>query len=132
MRGPGRRLRGMRPAGGVSFASEAGSTPATMMKPFGQYPDGKAFPKAVSALGEQVEADGGRVLAVYQEPVGDHWQIFCLLPMKQVEPTPYQRDLSPTHAKRLTDVVKKIDRFVDPIVAVSPRPGFFLSSNGHH
>src|SRR5207247_1830925 len=48
------------------------------MKPFGQHPDGKAFPKAVSALGEQVEADGGRVLAVYQEPVGDHFQILAL------------------------------------------------------
>src|SRR3989454_4238437 len=102
------------------------------MKPFGQHPDGKAFPKAVSALGEQVEADGGRVLAVYQEPVGDHWQLFCLLPMKQVEPTPYQRDLSPTHAKRLTDVVKKIDRFVDPIVAISPRPGVYWTPNGNH
>jgi ParB family chromosome partitioning protein len=103
-----------------------------MMKPFGQYPDGKAFPKAAGALAEQVEADGGRVLAVYQEPVGDHWQLFCLLPMKHVEPTPYQRDLSPTHVKRLTDVVKKIDRFVDPIVAVSPRPGVYWTPNGHH
>jgi ParB family transcriptional regulator, chromosome partitioning protein len=94
-------------------------------------PDGDA-PKAVTALAEQVEKDGGHALAIYREPVGDHWQIFCLLPMSKVEPTPYQRDLSPTHVKRLQDVVKKIDRFVDPIVLMSPRPGLYWTPNGNH
>jgi len=102
------------------------------MKPFGQHPDDKEPPKAVASLLEQVDRDGGRVLAVYREPVGGHWQAFCLLPLEKVEPTPYQRDLSPTHAKRLTDVVKKIGRFVDPIVVVSPRPGVYWTPNGHH
>jgi ParB family chromosome partitioning protein len=89
-------------------------------------------PAAVADLARQVEDDGGQPLAVYREPVGDHWQIFCLLPREKVEPTPYQRDLSPTHAKRLLEVVKKIDRFVDPIVAVSPQPGLYWTPNGHH
>jgi len=89
-------------------------------------------PANVAALARQVEDDGGRTLAVYREPVGDHWQIFCMLPLEKVEPTPYQRDLSPTHAKRLLEVVKKIDRFVDPIVAVSPEPGLYWTPNGHH
>ncbi len=102
------------------------------MKPFGQHPDEKEPPPAVLALLEQVDGDGGRVLAVYREPVGGHWQAFCLLPLDAVAPTPYQRDLSPTHAKRLTDVVRKIDRFVDPIVVVSPRPGVYWTPNGHH
>jgi ParB family chromosome partitioning protein len=102
------------------------------MKPFGQHPDEKEPPKAVTALLEQVDRDGGRVLAVYREPVGGHWQAFCLLPLPAVAPTPYQRDLSPTHAKRLTDVVKKMDRFVDPIVVVSPQPGVYWTPNGHH
>src|SRR6266702_889868 len=101
------------------------------MADFTIYPE-KEPSKAARGLAEQVERDGGRVLAVYQEPVGEHWQIFCLLPMTRVEPTPYQRDLSPTHAKRLTGVVKKIDRFVDPIVAVSPRAGVYWTPNGHH
>ena len=64
--------------------------------------------------------------------MGDHWQVFCLLPTGSVAPTPYQRDLSPTHAKRLQDVVKKLDRFVDPIVVVSPKPGTYWTPNGHH
>src|SRR5512139_3727732 len=89
-------------------------------------------PAAVADLVRQVEHDGGQALAVYREPVGDHWQIFCLLPREKVEPTPYQRDLSPTHAKRLLEVVKKIDRFVDPIVAVSPQPVLYWTPNGHH
>jgi ParB family transcriptional regulator, chromosome partitioning protein len=58
--------------------------------------------------------------------------VFCLLPTASVAPTPYQRDLSPTHAKRLQDVVKKLDRFVDPIVVVSPKPGTYWTPNGHH
>ncbi len=88
--------------------------------------------KAATALAEQVEKDGGRALAIYREPVGEHWQIFCLLPMALVEPTPYQRDLSPTHVKRLQEVVKKIDRFVDPVVVMSPKPGVYWTPNGNH
>ena len=88
--------------------------------------------KAAAALADQVERDGGSVLAIYREPVGDHWQIFGLLPLDRVEPTPYQRDLSPTHVKRLQEVVKKIDRFVDPVVIMSPRPGVYWTPNGNH
>lgn len=89
-------------------------------------------PEAVLELAAQVERDGGRTLAVYQEPVGKHWQIFCILPLDKVDATPYQRDLSPTHAKRLQEVVKKLDRFVDPILVTSPRPGVYWTPNGNH
>ena len=88
--------------------------------------------KQAQALADQVERDGGTVLAVYREPVGDHWQIFCLLPMDKVEPTPYQRDLSPAHVKRLQEVVRKLDRFVDPVVMMSPGPGRYWTPNGNH
>ena len=102
------------------------------MRTAGVFPDDAEPPKATRALAEQVETDGGRALAFYREPVGDHWQIFCLLPLDKVAPTPYQRDLSPTHAKRLQEVVKKMDRFVDPVVVVSPGPGVYWTPNGHH
>ena len=95
------------------------------------YPDKEPSKQALT-LAEQVERDGGQALAIYQDPVGLHWQIFCLLPMDRVEPTPYQRDLSPAHVKRLHEVVKKIDRFVDPIVAMSPKPGLYWTPNGNH
>ena len=96
------------------------------------FPENEDPPKPATALAEQVEKDGGRALALYREPVGQHWQIFCLLPPALVEATPYQRDLSPTHVKRLQECVKKIDRFVDPIVAMSPRPGLYWTPNGNH
>ena len=88
--------------------------------------------KGARALVEQVARDGGTVLAVYQEPIGEHWQVFCLLPREKVEASPYQRDLSPTHVKRLAEAVKRIDRFVDPILIVSPRPGVYWTPNGNH
>jgi ParB family chromosome partitioning protein len=88
--------------------------------------------KAVRALAEQVARDGGHVLAVYQEPIGEHWQLFCLLPRAKITASPYQRDVSPTHVKRLTEAVKKIDRFVDPILVVTPEPGVYWTPNGNH
>ena len=97
----------------------------------GVHPD-EGPPAAVNALAARVEADGGRALAVYRDPVGGHWQVFVLLPIDKVAPTPYQRDLSPTHAKRLQEMIKKIDRFVDPIVVVSPSAGLYWTPNGHH
>jgi ParB family chromosome partitioning protein len=95
------------------------------------FPD-KTPSREAQALAEQVERDGGHVLALYQEPVGEHWQIFCLLPKDKVDASPYQRDISPTHVKRLTEAVKKLDRFVDPIVAVSPERGVYWTPNGNH
>jgi len=89
-------------------------------------------PANVTALAEQVGRDGGEALAVYQDPVGGHWHVFALLPIDKVEATPYQRDLSRAHVKRLQEVVKRLDRFVDPIVAVSPRPGVYWTPNGNH
>jgi ParB family chromosome partitioning protein len=88
--------------------------------------------RAARELATQVERDGGHVLALYQEPVGEHWQIFCLLPRAKVEPSPFQRDLSPTHTKRLSEGIKKLDRFVDPVVALSPKPGVYWTPNGNH
>jgi len=95
------------------------------------YPD-QTPSRPAQALATQVESDGGHVLAVYQEPVGEHWQIFCLLPSDKVEASPYQRDISPTHVKRLTEAVRRVDRFVDPIIVVSPSPGVYWTPNGNH
>src|SRR5437773_279235 len=89
-------------------------------------------PARAQALAAQVERDGGTTLAVYQEPLGEHWQIFCLLPRERVEASPYQRDLSPAHVKRLTETIKRLDRFVDPLVVISPKPGVYWTPNGNH
>jgi ParB family transcriptional regulator, chromosome partitioning protein len=101
------------------------------MADYAVYPE-KEPSKQARALAEQVERDGGQVLAVYQEPIGEHWQLFVLLPRAKIAASPYQRDVSPTHVKRLTEAVKKIDRFVDPILAVSPEAGVYWTPNGNH
>jgi len=95
------------------------------------HPRGEDPPAEVTRLASQIEADGGSALAIYREPIGDHWQIFALLPRDRVQPTPYQRDLSKAHAERLLKVVKKINRFVDPVVAVRAG-GVYWTPNGNH
>lgn len=95
------------------------------------HPADQEPPAEVLRLAESVEKDGGSALAAYREPVGDHWQIFALLPAALVHPTPYQRDLSKAHAERLLRVVRKIDRFIDPVVAVRADGGYW-TPNGNH
>ncbi len=99
---------------------------------WGIFPEKGEPPRTVLGLAEQVEEDGGSVLAMYREPVGQAWQIFALLPLDQVQPTPYQRDLSAAHAKRLREVIKKLDRFIDPIVVIRHGPREYWTPNGNH
>jgi ParB family chromosome partitioning protein len=79
--------------------------------------DGPAPPE-VSALRAAIGADGGQVLASYREPFGGKWLVLAALPIDQVEPTPYQRNLSDTHARKLETVIAKLGRFLDPIIVV--------------
>jgi ParB family transcriptional regulator, chromosome partitioning protein len=88
-------------------------------------------PAAVSDLEAAIDEDGGAVLATYREPLGGRWTILAGLPVEKVEPTPFQRDLSATHVKRLTEVIDKLDRFLDPIVAVRT-DGKYWTPNGNH
>jgi ParB family chromosome partitioning protein len=88
--------------------------------------------REIEELREKVLAEGGQVLAVYQEPFKGHWQIFALLPLAKVQPTPFQRDLSEAHVERLQEVIAKLGRFLDPIVAVPAPNGGFWTPNGNH
>src|SRR5580693_7939528 len=95
------------------------------------FPDGGKLPDAVRELAEQINADGGAALAAYREPVGDHWHLFAMIPTSKLEPTPFQRDLSPAHMKRLGEVMKKLKRFTEPIVVVRAGDGYW-TPNGNH
>src|SRR3989475_1164514 len=96
------------------------------------FPVGEDPPRGVRALADQVEEDGGVPLAAYREPVGRNWQIFAILPLNRVKPTPYQRDISKAHLERLRKVIAKLDRFVDPVVAVRGADGAYWTPNGNH
>ena len=93
---------------------------------------GAAPPAAVSTLAARIDADGGVVLATYRDPLGSRWQLLASLPIDIVEPTPYQRDLSDAHVARLADAIDKLDRFLDPVIAVPADGGKYWSPNGYH
>ncbi len=79
----------------------------------------------------KVDAAGGLVLASFKEPLGGRPTILAILPVERVQPTPFQRDLSDTHAKRLTETIGKLGRYLDPIIAVPVGDGFW-TPNGRH
>jgi ParB family transcriptional regulator, chromosome partitioning protein len=91
-----------------------------------------AAPAAVVALAARVADDGGAVLATYRDPLGGRWQLLAALPIDRVQPTPYQRDLSDAHVARLADAIDKLDRYLDPVVAVAAEDGGYWTPNGHH
>jgi ParB family chromosome partitioning protein len=89
-------------------------------------------PVNVEQLVESITQAGGRTIGAYRDPLGGHWQLLASLPIAQVQPTPFQRDLSEPHVLRLADVVNRMDRFLDPIIAVQGTGGVFWTPNGHH
>lgn len=88
-------------------------------------------PPELAALAAQVEADGGAVLAAYREPLGGHPLLFVALPVERVERTPFQRDVSDAHVRKLTVAMDKTKRYLDPIVAVREGDGYMTPNGGH-
>jgi ParB family chromosome partitioning protein len=89
-------------------------------------------PAEVTKLQKQIEDAGGQALSVYREPLGGHWVALAALPLDKVKATPYQRELSKTHAERLASVIPKVGRYLDPVIAVPDGSGGFISPNGMH
>src|SRR5215470_8786553 len=86
---------------------------------------------ALDELAGHVDEDGGAVLGRYNDPFGGKPLLLAALPVDRVEPTPYQRDPSDAHVKRLMGVIETIGRFLDPIVAVREDGGYW-TPNGNH
>jgi ParB family chromosome partitioning protein len=84
-------------------------------------------PPELASLIETVREDGGAVLAAYREPLGGHALLLAALPIERVEPTPFQRDISDAHVRRLTHAMDKTKRFLDPVIAVHE----VKNGNGH-
>jgi len=87
---------------------------------------------AATELTAAIEKAGGWVVGSYKDPLGGHPVLISILPIDAVEPTPFQRDLSDAHHKRLADVINKTGRFLDPIIAVTAPGGGFWTPNGRH
>ena len=85
----------------------------------------------VRELTASVDHDGGAVLGSYSDPFGGTPVLLVALPIDSVEPTPYQRDPSEPHVKRLMTVIEKVGRFLDPLVIVRD-DGRYWTPNGNH
>jgi len=90
-------------------------------------------PAGVAAeVAEAITRADGCVVGFYKEPLAGHPVLLSVLPIHAVEPTPFQRDLSDAHHKRLADVINKTGRFLDPIIAVVAPGSGFWTPNGRH
>lgn len=79
-----------------------------------------------------VEQAGGVVVGQYAEPIGKHPLLLAVLPVAKVEPTPFQRDVSDMHHKKLADVIDRTGMFLDPIIVITAPGGGFWTPNGGH
>lgn len=79
-----------------------------------------------------IEQSGGLVTGQYLDPLGGQPLLLAVLPIDQVEPTPFQRDVSDAHHKKLADVLDRTGIFLDPIIAITAPKGGFWTPNGGH
>jgi ParB family chromosome partitioning protein len=80
----------------------------------------------------KVEEAGGVVIGAYHDPLGKNAVLAAILPIDAVEPTPFQRDLSQVHHRKLADVIDRTGIFLDPIIAVTAPEKGFWTPNGRH
>src|SRR3954471_627783 len=87
---------------------------------------------AAEEAAQRVERVGGRLIGSYHDPLGREPVLVATLPIESVEPTPFQRDLSQAHHRRLADVLDRTGMFLDPIIAVTAPEKGFWTPNGRH
>src|SRR5687767_7764127 len=86
-------------------------------------------PEDIGWCSEEV---GGVGVGAFADPLGKNTLVFAILPIDEIEPTPFQRDLSQAHHKKLAGVLEKTGMFLDPVICVTaPKKGFW-TPNGRH
>ena len=89
------------------------------------------LPDELQTLADQVAADGGGVIGAYHEPLGGRALLLVGVPIDKVQPTPFQRDASDAHVRKLVRAMDKTRRFLDPIILVRKDDGY-QTPNGNH
>jgi len=80
----------------------------------------------------RVEKHGGTIVGSWKDPLGGSPLVIAVLPIDSIEPTPFQRDLSEAHHKKLAAVIEKTGTFLDPVISVPAPRGGFWTPNGRH
>jgi len=91
-----------------------------------------SLPADAEEVRARIEREGGLVLGAYSDPLGKSPLILAILPVDRIEPTPFQRDLSQTHHRKLADVLDRTGMFLDPVIAVTAPGKGFWTPNGRH
>jgi len=86
----------------------------------------------IASLAALVRGVGGAPIGAYREPLGGRPLMLASIPLGAVQPTPFQRDLSPTHAKRLAQKIDETAAFLDPLIVVRGDDGKLWTPNGRH
>jgi ParB family chromosome partitioning protein len=86
----------------------------------------------IAAVVALVRIAGGAPIGAYREPLAGRPLLLASLPFAAVQPTPFQRDLSPTHAKRLSQAIEATNAFLDPLIVVRGEDGKLWTPNGRH
>jgi len=89
-------------------------------------------PAVARDAAERIDSSGGRVIGQYKEPLGGNPLLIAVLPIDSVEPTPFQRDLSDAHHKKLSEVIHRTGIFLDPVIAITGPKNGFWTPNGRH
>jgi ParB family chromosome partitioning protein len=87
---------------------------------------------SISALTALIRKVGGVALGAYREPLGGRSLLLASIPHGALQPTPFQRDLSPTHAKRLAVKIDETGAFLDPLIVVRGEHDELWTPNGRH
>src|SRR5262249_8095688 len=98
---PGKRARGKPAPGGRARGLRAAEVAMALDSP------------EVGEVATLVRNAGGAPIGAYREPLGGRPLMLASLPLSAVQPTPFQRDLSPTHAKRLALKIDETAAFLD-------------------
>jgi len=83
-------------------------------------------------VAERIDTVGGHLLGAYSDPLGKQPVLVAILPIDSIEPTPFQRDLSQAHHRKLADVLDRTGIFLDPVIAVTAPEKGFWTPNGMH
>ena len=117
---PARRSRGTLAPGARTQGLTAAETALTLESP------------EVAALAGEVRAAGGAPLGAYREPLNGGPLLLAAVPLAALQPTPFQRDLSPTHTQRLAQRIGETGAFLDPLIVVRGEDGRLWTPNGRH
>jgi ParB family chromosome partitioning protein len=90
------------------------------------------LPPQAAEVSDRIVREGGIVIGSYFEPLGRNPLLLAALPIDRVEPTPFQRDLSDAHYKKLSGVIDRTGLFLDPVIAITAPEEGFWTPNGRH